>query len=65
MKPAKEEWDQTDTRLAKYSQNSQRMLGWNSHMDIVRWEVSENSNYKSDIVRVKLDIVYVRPDIIR
>jgi hypothetical protein len=33
-------------------------------MDIVRWEVSENSNYKSDIVQVKLDIVYVRPDII-
>jgi hypothetical protein len=24
MKLAKEEWDQTDTRLAKYSQNSER-----------------------------------------
>jgi hypothetical protein len=27
MKLAAEEWDQTDTRLAKYGQNSERMSG--------------------------------------
>jgi hypothetical protein len=29
MKPAEEGWDQTDTRLAKYGQNSERTSGWN------------------------------------
>jgi hypothetical protein len=28
MKPVKKEWDQTDTRLAKYDQNSERMSSW-------------------------------------
>jgi hypothetical protein len=28
-KLAEEKCDQTDTRLAKYSQNSERMMGWN------------------------------------
>jgi hypothetical protein len=27
MKLAEEEWNQTDTRLAKYGQNSERMAG--------------------------------------
>jgi beta-lactamase class D len=57
--------DQTDTRLAKYDQNSESTLGWNSQTDIVRWEVSGNSKYKPNIVRVKSDIVRVRPDIVR
>jgi hypothetical protein len=37
MKLAKEEWNQTDTQLAKYSQNSEWMSDWNCQSDIV-WE---------------------------
>jgi hypothetical protein len=57
MKPTEEEWGQTDTLLAKYDQNNERTSGWNSQTDIVRWKISENSNYKSDTIWVKLDIV--------
>jgi hypothetical protein len=35
MKPAEEEWDQTDPRLAKYGQNSEWISGWNCQTDIV------------------------------
>ncbi len=34
MKLAEEEWDETDTRLAKYGQNSKS--DWNYQSDIVR-----------------------------
>jgi hypothetical protein len=30
MKLVEEEWDQTDTRLAKYGQNHERMSYWKS-----------------------------------
>jgi hypothetical protein len=33
---AEEEWDQTDTRLAKYGQNSERTSDWNCQTDIIR-----------------------------
>jgi hypothetical protein len=35
MKLAKEEWDQTDTQLAKYIQNREQTLGWKSQSNIV------------------------------
>jgi hypothetical protein len=35
MKPAEEEWDQMDTRLVKYGQNSEWTSGWNCQADIV------------------------------
>jgi hypothetical protein len=56
-KLAKEEWDQTDTRLTKYDKNSERTSCWNYQPDIVHWEVSRNANCQSDIVWVKSDIV--------
>jgi hypothetical protein len=55
MKPAEEEWDQTNTRLAKYGQNSERTSDWNYQLDIICWDVSKNMNYQSDIVWVKSD----------
>jgi hypothetical protein len=36
MKPVDEEWDQTNTRLAKYGKNSERMSSWNYQSNIVR-----------------------------
>jgi hypothetical protein len=36
-KLVEEEWDQTNTRLAKYDQNRERTPGWKSELDIVWW----------------------------
>jgi hypothetical protein len=41
-KVAEKEWEQTDTQLAKYDQNSKWTSGWISQSDIVQWEVFGN-----------------------
>jgi hypothetical protein len=38
IKSAKKEWDQTNTRLAKYDQNSKRTSGSNCQTNIVHWD---------------------------
>jgi hypothetical protein len=40
------EWDQTDTRLAKYGQNSEQTSGKNCQSDIV-WEFRTLSGWRS------------------
>jgi hypothetical protein len=39
MKLAEEEWDQTDTQLAKYIQNHEETLDWKSQSNIVQWAI--------------------------
>jgi hypothetical protein len=37
MNVVEKEWDQLDTRLARYDQNCERTSGGKSRSDIVRW----------------------------